>query len=62
MFIDIKKITETRTISIDQNYIRIGAAITGAELTGHRELKSLIPGVTEAAGLIGSARFKGGQL
>lgn len=59
VFIDIKKITETRTISIDQNYIRIGAAITGAELTGHRELKSLIPGVTEAAGLIGSAQVQG---
>ena len=59
LFIDIKKITEARTISIDQDHIRIGAAITGAELDEHRELKSLIPGVAEAVGLIGSAQVQG---
>lgn len=54
VLIDIKNITETRTITLSADEIRIGAAVTGAELGEHAELKALWPGVVEAMELIGS--------
>ena len=59
LLVDIKRIPETRTISIDSDEIRIGAAVTGAELGEHAELKALRPGVVEAVELIGSAQIQG---
>jgi CO/xanthine dehydrogenase FAD-binding subunit len=59
LFVDIKRITETRTITVDDTRVRIGAAVTGAELSEHDGAKSLLPGVVEAVELIGSAQVQG---
>ena len=58
LLIDIKKIAETRVIEIGSDTIRIGAAVTGAELGEHAELKALWPGVVEAVNLIGSDQIQ----
>jgi aerobic carbon-monoxide dehydrogenase medium subunit len=59
LVVDIKKITETRTITEEKGGFRIGAAVTGAELKEHAKLKKAWPGVVEAANLIGSTQVQG---
>src|SRR5215475_12448918 len=54
LIVDIKKIRETRTVTEEKGGWRIGAAVTGAELKEHTQLKKAWPGVVEAANLIGS--------
>lgn len=57
--VDIKHIEETRTITREGDGFRVGAAVTGAELDEHRELKRAWPGVVEAVELIGSTQIQG---
>lgn len=57
--VDIKNIAEARAVTIGDADIRIGAAVTGAELGEHQELKALLPGVVEAVELIGSYQVQG---
>lgn len=57
--IDIKNIAALRTISATAEGFRIGAAVSGAEITDHEALVRAWPGVTEAAGLIGSTQVQG---
>ncbi len=59
LLIDIKRIAETREITIGADGTRIGAAVTGAELGEHAELIALWPGVVEAVELIGSYQVQG---
>jgi CO/xanthine dehydrogenase FAD-binding subunit len=59
LIVDIKRISETRTITEDTGGWRIGAAVTGAELKEHPRLKQAWPGVVEAANLIGSTQVQG---
>jgi aerobic carbon-monoxide dehydrogenase medium subunit len=59
LIVDIKKIRETRTVSEEKGGWRIGAAVTGAELKEHAQLKKAWPGVVEAANLIGSTQVQG---
>jgi aerobic carbon-monoxide dehydrogenase medium subunit len=59
LIVDIKKIPETRAISEEKGGWRIGAAVTGAELKEHPRLKTVWPGVVEAANLIGSTQVQG---
>ncbi len=59
LLVDIKKIDEARQISIGADDVRIGAAVTGAELGEHEALKTLWPGVVEAVELIGSEQVQG---
>ena len=59
LLVDIKNIAETREINISSDGVRIGAAVTGAELGEHTELKALWPGVVEAVELIGSYQVQG---
>src|SRR5690242_8092613 len=59
LIVDIKKIKETRTVSPENGGWRIGAAVTGAELKEHPRLKTVWPGVVEAANLIGSTQVQG---
>ena len=54
LLVDIKKIPQIRAITIGPDDIRVGAAVTGAELGEHDQLKALWPGVVEAVELIGS--------
>ena len=59
LLVDIKKISETREITIGPEQVRIGAAVTGAELGENEPLKAMWPGVVEAVELIGSAQVQG---
>ena len=59
LVVDIKKIRELREVRREAGGYRIGAAVTGAELREHPELKAVWPGVIEAANLIGSTQIQG---
>jgi aerobic carbon-monoxide dehydrogenase medium subunit len=59
LVVDIKGIAETRQIKEEAGGFRIGAAVTGAELKEHPKLKSVWPGLVEAANLIGSTQIQG---
>ncbi len=59
MVVDIKHLPETREIAAEDGGFRVGAAVNGAELGEHRELKAMWPGVVEAAELIGSTQIQG---
>jgi carbon-monoxide dehydrogenase medium subunit len=59
LVVDIKRIAETRTVTEEAGGIRIGAAVSGAELKEHPTLKKVWPGVIEAANLIGSTQVQG---
>jgi aerobic carbon-monoxide dehydrogenase medium subunit len=54
LVVDIKHIPELREVKEDGGSFRIGAAVTGAELKEHPRLKTVWPGVVEAANLNGS--------
>jgi aerobic carbon-monoxide dehydrogenase medium subunit len=59
LIVDIKRIPETRAVTQEKGGWRIGAAVTGAELRDHPQLKEVWPGVVEAANLIGSTQVQG---
>jgi CO/xanthine dehydrogenase FAD-binding subunit len=59
LVVDIKGIAEMRQIKEEAGGFRIGAAVTGAELKEHAKLKSVWPGLVEAANLIGSTQVQG---
>ena len=59
VLVDIKKLPETNELSLSGGEIHIGAAIPSADLNENRELKSLLPGLMEAAYLIGSTQIQG---
>jgi carbon-monoxide dehydrogenase medium subunit len=59
LLVDIKGIAETRQIKEEAGGFRIGAAVTGAELNEHAKLKTVWPGIVEAANLIGSTQVQG---
>ena len=59
LVVDIKGIAELRQIKEEGGGYRVGAAVTGAELKEHPKLKSVWPGIVEAANLIGSTQIQG---
>lgn len=59
LIVDIKRIEETRNIEFTSDSVRIGAAMTGAELSENSELAAMWPGVVEAVELIGSWQVQG---
>ena len=59
LVVDVKKIPEMRRIAAEAGGFRIGAAVSGAELGEHPEVKRLWPGVVEAVELIGSTQIQG---
>jgi len=58
-FLDIKKIAETRQLSLDGDHIYIGSTIICAELYENEALKQLFPGLVESVDLIGSTQIQG---
>ena len=59
LVVDIKRIGELREIKQEgSGSFTIGAAVTGAELKEHPDLKKAWPGVVEAANLIGSTQVQ----
>jgi len=57
--VDIKNLAETNRLDLGSDAIYIGAAIPSAVLNENKELVSLLPGVLEAADLIGSTQIQG---
>src|SRR5919106_5759219 len=53
LVVDVKRIPEVHEIVADNGGFRIGAAVSGAELGEHPEVKEMWPGVVEAGGAIG---------
>src|SRR5205814_4378651 len=58
-FVDVKRIPDLTTITIDQTGLRLGAAASAAEICEHDELERLWPGLVEAIHLIGSTQIQG---
>lgn len=59
LLVDVKKITELREISVVDGGYKVGAAVTGAELGEHPDVKNVWPGVVEGLELIGSTQVQG---
>ena len=59
LVVDLKNIPETKQITAENGGFRIGAAVSGAQLGEHAEVKQLWPGVVEAVELIGSTQIQG---
>jgi carbon-monoxide dehydrogenase medium subunit len=59
LVVDIKRIPATGEIVAENGGFRVGAAVCGAELGEHPELKRLWPGIVEAMELIGSTQIQG---
>ena len=59
LIIDIKNIPELRAITSSKGAIRVGAAVSGAELGEHADVSKAWPGVVEATELIGSTQIQG---
>ncbi len=59
VLIDIKQIEGVKDIVREEGGWRIGAAVSGAEMTEHPELSKEWPGVVEAMDLIGSTQIQG---
>jgi aerobic carbon-monoxide dehydrogenase medium subunit len=59
LVVDIKKIPELRGIAMENGGFRVGAAVTGMELTDHQGFCKAWPGVVDGVKLIGSMQIKG---
>ena len=59
LVVDVKNIPELRTISLDDDGVRVGAAVSGAELGENDAVKAAWPGLVEATELIGSTQIQG---
>lgn len=57
--IDLKQIPEMRAITIDDEGLQIGAAVSGAELGERHDVIAHWPGIVEAFELIGSTQIQG---
>src|SRR2546428_4605784 len=58
-FIDVKRIPELMSITIDDQGLRLGAATAAAVIGEHAELRRLWPGLAESVQLIGSTQIQG---
>jgi carbon-monoxide dehydrogenase medium subunit len=59
LLVDIKRIPEMTSIVAENGAYRFGAAVSSMALMEHDAFSKAWPGVTEAAGLIGSVQIKG---
>lgn len=59
LIVDIKKIDSTRAIVEEDGGFRVGAGVSGAELSEHAGMCAAWPGVVEATDLIGSTQIQG---
>jgi carbon-monoxide dehydrogenase medium subunit len=57
--IDVKGVARMRDVSVGKDGIRIGAAVSGAELGENKDVVANWPGVVEAFELIGSTQIQG---
>lgn len=59
IIVDIKRIPDLKAVRHEAGGLRVGAAVSGAELAEHAEVQKHWPGVLEAARLIGSTQVQG---
>jgi carbon-monoxide dehydrogenase medium subunit len=59
LLVDIKKIPELRQIASENGGFRIGAAVPGMEIMGHKVLAKAWPGLLDGVKLIGSIQVRG---
>ena len=59
LVVDIKRIESLRTLKVAAAGVQIGAAVPAVRLSESERLRSLWPGVVEAANLIGSDQIQG---
>ena len=59
LVVDAKRIPELMSVAAENGGFRIGAAVSGAELGEHEEVRQSWPGVVEAMELIGSTQIQG---
>ncbi len=57
--IDLKRIPELMTVTLDEGALRLGAAVPGAVVARHPDISRVFPGFAEALGLIGSSQVQG---
>jgi carbon-monoxide dehydrogenase medium subunit len=57
--VDIKKLAETNRLEVSAEGIYIGAAVSSALMNEHQDLQKAMPGLLEAADLIGSTQVQG---
>lgn len=57
--VDLKRIPELKAIGEENGGFRIGAAVAGAELSEHKDIPNVWPGVVEGLDLIGSTQIQG---
>ncbi|MBT7245881.1 MAG: xanthine dehydrogenase family protein subunit M [Proteobacteria bacterium] len=57
--VDVKNISELRSIKKEKDGFTIGAAVSGAELGAHKAVNKAWPGVVEGLELIGSTQIQG---
>jgi len=58
-WVDVKRIPDLMRLEVGASEVRIGAAVPCAEIFEHVELKRRLPGLAEAADLIGSTQIQG---
>lgn len=59
LVVDLKKIPEMMGAILDDDGLRLGPCMSCAELTSRDDIKSVYPGIVEAAFLIGSTQIQG---
>jgi carbon-monoxide dehydrogenase medium subunit len=59
LVVDIKRIPGMHKVTVEKGGFRIGAAVSGAELSEHPKFSKVWPGVMEAFDLIGSTQIQG---
>ena len=59
LVVDIKHVPELMEITLGEQGLRLGAAVPGAVVTDHPEIRKLYPGFVEALALIGSSQIQG---
>jgi carbon-monoxide dehydrogenase medium subunit len=59
LIVDLKRITETTSISWEAGGLLLGAAVCCAEIREHPEVARAFPGLAEAIALIGSEQIQG---
>ena len=58
LLVDVKRIPDLTAVSLDGDGLRLGAAVSAAEIGEYRQLAESYPGLADAVGVIGSAQVQ----
>ena len=59
LFVDVKRIPRLSAVQLDSSGLKIGAAVSAAEIYENDSIRSLWPGLAHATDLIGSSQIQG---